>query len=60
MRVRTATVLLIVMALYYIINAASMVFIDDFVKPQSISVYLLIGTLITGFATLAITVDIPD
>lgn len=60
MRVRTVTVLLIVMALYYIINLAAMVFVDDFVKPRSIFVYLLIGTLITGFATLSVTVDIPD
>lgn len=60
MRVRTFSVLFIVMAIYYIMTVAAEVFIDDFVKPQSLFTYLIISTLITGIAALAINIDVPD
>lgn len=60
MRVRTFSVLFIVMAIYYIMTVASEVFIDVYVKPQSLFTYLIISTLITGIAALAINIDVPD
>lgn len=60
MRVRTFSVLFLIMALYYIITVAAEVFIDDYIRPQGLFIYLLIGTLITGLASLAINIDVPD
>jgi hypothetical protein len=48
------------MAIYYIMAVAAEVFIDDFVKPQSLFTYLLFSTLITGVAALMINIDVPD
>jgi len=60
MRVRTFSILFIIMAIYYIMAVAAEVFIDDFVKPQSLFTYLLFSTLITGVAALMINIDVPD
>ena len=60
MRVRTISILFIIMAIYFIMTVASEVFIDDFVKPSSMFVYLLLSTFLTGIAALAINIDIPD
>jgi hypothetical protein len=60
MRVRTVSVLLLVMALYFIITVAAQVFVDDYVKPRSLFTYLLISTIVTGVASLAINIEIPD
>lgn len=60
MRVRTFSVLFVVVAIYYIMALAAEVFVDDFVKPQSLFTYLLISTLITGIAALTINIDVPD
>lgn len=60
MRVRTFSVLFILMAIYYIMTVATEVFVDEFIKPQSLYSNLLISTLITGIAALAIDIDIPN
>jgi high-affinity K+ transport system ATPase subunit B len=60
MRVRTFSVLFVVMAIYFVIAVAAEVFIDDYVKPQSVFAYLLVSTLVTGIATLGIKIDIPN
>jgi hypothetical protein len=60
MRVRTFSVLFVVVAIYYIMAVAAEVFVDDFVKPQSLFTYLLISTLVTGIAALTINIDVPD
>ena len=60
MRIRTISVLFIVTAIYFIIAVAAEVFIDDFIKPQSLFSYLLISTILTGFAALAINIDVPS
>ena len=59
MRVRTFSVLFVVVAIYYIMAVAAEVFVDDFVKPQSLFTYLLISTLVTGIAALTINIDVP-
>jgi hypothetical protein len=60
MRVRTISVLFIVTAIYFIMAVAAEVFIDDFIRPQSLFAYLLVSTLITGVAALAVDIDVPD
>jgi hypothetical protein len=60
MRVRTFAVLLIVMAIYFIMAVASEVFVDDFIKPQSLFTYLLISTLITSAAALTVNINVPE
>jgi hypothetical protein len=60
MRIRTVSLLLILMAIYYIMTVATEVFIDELIKPKDLFTNLLIGTLLTGFAALAIDIDIPN
>jgi hypothetical protein len=60
MRVRTFSVLFIVMAIYYITSVTSEVFVDDLIRPQSLFAYLLISTFLTGAAAMAINIDIPS
>ena len=60
MRVRTFAVLLVVMAIYFIMAVASEVFIDDFIRPQSLFTYLLLSTIITSTAALTVDVNVPD
>jgi hypothetical protein len=60
MRVRTVSVLFIIMAMYMIFAVATEVFVDEFVKPQTFFSYLLLSTLITGIASLTINIDIPE
>jgi hypothetical protein len=60
MRVRTFSVLFLLMAIFYIMSVAAEVFIDDFVRPRSLFAYLVLGSLITGVASLAININVPD
>lgn len=60
MRIRTLSVLLLVVAIYYIMTVATEVFVDDFIRPQSLFSYLLISTLIATIAALAIDIDVPS
>ena len=60
MRVRTFSVLALLVAIYLIIAVASEVFVDDYVKPQTMFAYLVLGTLLTGIASLTVDIDIPS
>ena len=60
MRIRTLSVLLLVVAIYYIMTVATEVFVYDFIRPQSLFSYLLISTLIATIAALAIDIDVPS
>lgn len=60
MRVRTFSILFLLMAIYMIITVAAEVFIDDYVRPRSKFSYLVIGTMLTGIASLMINLDIPS
>lgn len=60
MKIRTITVLILVMAIYFIMAISTDIFIDDFIKPHSVFLYLLISTLITGLAATIINIDIPQ
>jgi len=59
MRIRTFSVLFLLMSLYLLYAVASEVFIDDYVKPHSMFAYLVLGTIITGMASLAVDIEIP-
>ena len=60
MRVQTVSVIFILMAIYFIITVASTVIIEDYFKPRSTFTDLLLGTIITGVAGLAVKIDLPD
>lgn len=60
MRVLTFTVLLLMIAIYFILTVGAQVFIDDYVRPRSMFADLLAGTIITSLAALAVNIDIPD
>jgi len=60
MRVRTFSVLFVIMALYLVITVAAEVFIDDYVKPHSMFTYFVLSTLLTGIASLAVDIDVPS
>jgi hypothetical protein len=60
MKIRTITVLMLVMAIYFIMAISTEIIIDDFIKPHSVFTYLLITTLITGLAATIINIDIPQ
>ena len=59
MRVRTFAVLCLLMAIYFVTTVATEVYIDDFVRPRSVFANLLLGTLLTSVAALAVNIDIP-
>lgn len=59
MQLQTISALFLLLAICYIATVASEVFIDDFVKTQSMFNALLIGTLITCAAALVINIKIP-
>lgn len=60
MRVRTYTALFVTTAILLIIAVAAEVVIDDYVKPHTLFAYLVISTLLSGAASLALSVDIPQ
>lgn len=59
MNVRATSVLLLVIAVYYIMAVATEIFIDDVIKPKTLFWYLLFSTIITTVAALAINIEIP-
>jgi hypothetical protein len=61
MRVSSVSALLVVTAICLIIAVAAEVFIDDYVRPSSLFGYILVSTLLTSFAAMAvIDIDIPN
>lgn len=60
MRIRTFSVLFLLMALLLIYSVSAEVFIDDYIKPRSMFAYLVLGTLITGAASLAVDLEVPS
>jgi hypothetical protein len=60
MQVLTFSALYVLLAICFIMTVAAEVFIDDFVRPRSMFVGMLVGTIITSVAALAINIDIPD
>ena len=59
MRVVTFAVLFVLMAMYMITAVAGEVFVDENVRPSSLFVSLLVGTVVTGLATVGLNVDVP-
>ena len=57
MKVRTLSVLLIMIAIYFITAVAAEVFVDDFVRPHSLFAYLLASTLVASAITMTIGFD---
>lgn len=61
MRVPSATALMIITAICFIVAVAAEVFIDDYIRPSSMFGYILVSTVLTGFATMAVVnIDVPD
>jgi hypothetical protein len=60
MRVRTFTVLFLLMAIYLVITVAAEVFVDEYVKPHTMFAYLVISTALTGLASLTVDLDVPS
>lgn len=54
MKLRTAANLFIVVAVLFVMAVASEVFIDDFLHPRSLFVYLLLTALISGLTATAV------
>lgn len=59
MKVDTVSVVLLMMALFFILAVAAQVFLDAVVEPKTVFVALLVGTILTGIASLAVNFDIP-
>ncbi len=59
MLIPIVSTLLIVIALLFIIAIAVEVFIDDYVKPKTMFMYLLISTILTSIISYILDVDIP-
>jgi hypothetical protein len=60
MRIRSYTVLLIMMAIYLIIAAGTEIFITDYIKPRRLFTYFVLGTLLSGMASLMVNIDVPS
>lgn len=60
MRVISFAVIFVLMAIYMIVAVAWQVFSDKAVRTHSVFIGLLIGTIVTGLATMGITIDVPD
>lgn len=60
MRLRTVSVLLLLVALYLVMTVAAQVFIDDNLPHLSDFANVLVGTLLTGVAALAVDIEVPS
>ena len=59
MRLRTLTVVLLLVSLYLVITQAGQLFITDTAQPHNVFIALLLGCLISAAATIAFDLDIP-
>jgi len=59
MKAHTLSVIILVMAIYFIISVAAEVATDEMAQPLSMFVRLVIGTLVTGLAAFVVKVEIP-
>ncbi len=60
LRLQSFAVLFLLMALFFIMTVAAEIWEDDFVKPHTLFMYLLISTLVTGLASLAVDIPLPS
>lgn len=54
------SVLLLLMGIYFVMSVATEVFVDEFIKPSTLFSSLLVGTILSGVASLAIDIDTPS
>lgn len=59
MRVHTLSVFFIILALCFIVAVATEVFIDDYVNPHSLFVYLFMGAAISSLILFIIDIKLP-
>jgi hypothetical protein len=59
MKAHTLSVIILVMAIYFIISVAAEVVTDEMPQPLSLFAKLFIGTLVTGLAAFVVKVEIP-
>lgn len=48
------------MGIYFVMSVATEVFVDEFIKPSTLFSSLLVGTILSGVASLAIDIDTPS
>jgi hypothetical protein len=48
------------MAIYLIIAAGTEIFITDYIKPRRLFTYFVLGTLLSGMASLMVNIDVPS
>ena len=59
MKAHTLSVIVLVMAVYFIISVAAEVAADEMSHPLSMFVRLVVGALVTGLTAFVIKVEIP-
>ena len=60
MNVKTISVLLLLISIYYIISVGTEFFLDDYIHPSSMFSFLLISSTISSIACLIVDLDIPE
>jgi hypothetical protein len=60
MHIRTATILIITIAIMFIAAVTAEVIVDDFVKPTSLFTYLVFVTLVNALITLIVNIDMSS
>lgn len=60
MRVATFAVIFLLMAIFMIVSVAWQVFSNEAVKTKSLFLVMLAGTIVTGFATMGLNIDVPS
>jgi len=59
MKAHTISVILLVMAIYFVISVAAEIITDEMDNPLSMFVRLVIGTLVTGLAAFVVKIEVP-
>jgi len=59
MKIHTLSVILLVMAIYFVISVAAEIATDEMKHPLSMFARLLIGTLVTGVTAFIVKIEVP-
>lgn len=59
MKVHTLSVILLVMAIYFVVSVAAEIATDEMQHPLSMFARLLIGTLVTGVTAFIVKIEVP-
>jgi hypothetical protein len=59
MKVHTLSVILLVMAIYFVVSVAAEIATDQMKHPMSMFARLLIGALVTGATAFVVKIEVP-